>query len=395
VLQFNTHNTDPTGARTGCLTVRGHTFDTPAFLPVATQATVKALSQEELLRLGAQIILANAYHLYLRPGLELIKQAGGLAAFMRWPGATLTDSGGYQIFSLAPLLEVTDDGVTFRSHIDGSEHFLTPESAVEIQHAIGADIIMAFDQPVGYPADRRRAEEATRRSDRWAARCLEAHAVGRAHLCPPGRSVGRAFPCPPGKPDDPNRQALFGIVQGGFEPDLRAESARNLTALPFDGYAIGGLSVGEPKQETFRLLATTAPLLPADRPRYLMGVGKPADIVQAVAAGVDLFDCVLPTRLGRNGTAYTQRGKINLKNARFEADLGPLDQECQCEVCARYSRAYLRHLYKAGEILAARCLSYHNLHLYLRLMEDIRQAIARRRYAQFVEESLNREDDNA
>jgi queuine tRNA-ribosyltransferase len=379
VLQFNTHNTDPTGARTGCLTVRGHTFDTPAFVPVATQATVKALSQEELLRLGAQIILGNAYHLYLRPGLELIKQAGGLAAFMRWPGATLTDSGGYQIFSLAPLLEVTDDGVTFRSHIDGSEHFLTPESAVEIQHAIGADIIMAFDQPVGYPATRAGAEAAARRSDRWAARCLEAHlTVARDKLLPN---------------DDP--QALFGIVQGGFEPDLRAESARNLTALPFDGYAIGGLSVGEPKQETFRLLATTAPLLPADRPRYLMGVGKPSDIVQAVASGVDLFDCVLPTRLGRNGTAYTRRGKINLKNARFETDLSPLDQECQCEVCARYSRAYLRHLYKAGEILAARCLSYHNLHLYLRLMEDIRQAIARRKYAQFVEEFLSQENDNA
>ena len=378
MLQFNTHNTDPTGARTGCLTVRGHTFDTPAFVPVATQATVKALSQEELLRLGAQIILGNAYHLYLRPGLELIKQAGGLAAFMRWPGATLTDSGGYQIFSLAPLLEVTDDGVTFRSHIDGSEHFLTPEAAIQIQHAIGADIIMAFDQPGGYPATRAGAEAAARRSDRWAARCLEAHLTVAGDKLLPN--------------DDP--QALFGIVQGGFEPDLRAESARNLTALPFDGYAIGGLSVGEPKQETFRLLATTAPLLPADRPRYLMGVGKPSDIVQAVASGVDLFDCVLPTRLGRNGTAYTRRGKINLKNARFETDLSPLDQECQCEVCARYSRAYLRHLYKAGEILAARCLSYHNLHLYLRLMEDIRQAIARRKYAQFVEEFLSQENDN-
>ncbi len=361
VLQFTIHNTDSTGARTGRIEIRGHSFDTPAFMPVATQATVKAITQEELTHLGAQIVLGNAYHLYLRPGLELIQQAGGLAAFMRWPGATLTDSGGYQIFSLAPLLEVTDDGVTFRSHIDGSEHFLTPESAIQIQHAIGADIIMAFDQPVGYPADRARAEEATRRSDRWAQRCIAVH-------------------------QDASDQALFGIIQGGFEPDLRAESACNLTALPFDGYAVGGLSVGEPKEDTFRLLALTAPLLPATRPRYLMGVGKPSDIVRAVAAGVDLFDCVLPTRLGRNGTAYTKQGKINLKNARFETDLGPLDPDCQCEVCVRYSRAYLRHIYKAGEILAARCLSYHNLFLYLRLMEKIREAISEHRYGAFIEE---------
>ncbi len=335
-------------------------------MPVATQATVKAITQEELTHLGAQIILGNAYHLYLRPGLELIQQAGGLAAFMRWPGATLTDSGGYQIFSLAPLLEVSDDGVTFRSHIDGSEHFLTPEAAIQIQHAIGADIIMAFDQPVGYPADRARAEEATRRSDGWAERCLEAH-------------------------QGVSEQALFGIVQGGFEPDLRAESARNLTMLPFDGYAVGGLSVGEPKQDTFRLLGLTTPLLPPERPRYLMGVGKPSDIVRAVAAGVDLFDCVLPTRLGRNGTAFTKRGKINLKNARYENDFSPLDPECQCEVCARYSRAYLRHIYKAGEILAARCLSYHNLFLYLRLMEEIKHAINENRYGAFVREFVDEE----
>ena len=314
-------------------------------------------------------MLGNAYHLYLRPGLELIRKAGGLAGFMGWVGATLTDSGGYQVFSLAPLMEVSEDGVSFRSHIDGSEHFLTPESAIEIQHALEADIIMAFDQPVGYPAGRAEAEEATGRSDRWAARCIEAHE---------GRSD----------------QALFGIVQGGFERDLRSESAGRVTGLPFEGYAIGGLSVGEPKEDTFGLLGHTAPLLPAERPRYLMGLGKPSDIVRAVLYGMDMFDCVLPTRLGRNGTAYTKTGKINLKNARFEDDLGPLDRSCGCGVCERYTRAYLRHLYKSGELLAARCLSYHNLYLYLRLMEEIRESIRGQRYREFADEFLSRRSDN-
>jgi len=363
MLEFIIDKTDPSGARAGRVRVRGRSFDTPVFMPVATQATVKALTQAELVELGAQIVLGNAYHLYLRPGLDIIRQMGGLAQFMRWPGATLTDSGGYQVFSLAPLIEVSEEGVSFRSHIDGSEHLLTPESAIEIQHAIGADIIMAFDQPVGYPADRPRTLEATERSDGWAERCLEAHG---------------------GKSD----QALFGIIQGGFEPGLREESARRLTGMPFDGYAIGGLSVGEPKEQTFELLAHTAPLLPADRPRYLMGVGTPADIVRAVLSGVDMFDCVLPTRVGRNGTAYTKRGKVNLKNAQYQADPRPLDPDCDCEVCATYTRAYLRHIYKAGEILAARCVSYHNVYLYLRLMERIREAIREQRYREFAEEFL-------
>jgi len=338
-------------------------------MPVATQGAVKALTQEEVRQLGGQIVLANAYHLYLRPGTSLIKQSGGLGRFMDWPGATLTDSGGYQVFSLARLVEIGDEGVSFRSHIDGSEHFLTPEAAIEIQHDLGADIVMAFDQPVGYPADRARAKEATERSDAWAVRCLAVH-------------------------EPESDQALFGIVQGGFDLDLRRESAGRLTALPFEGYAIGGLSVGEPKEQTFELLAATAPLLPEDKPRYLMGVGKPWEIVRAVASGVDMFDCVLPTRVGRNGTAYTSRRKVNLKNAQYEHDLQPLDPECECEVCAHYTRAYLRHLYKAGEILAARCLSYHNLHLYLRLMESIRQAIRERRYAEFAEKHLNEATEN-
>lgn len=380
MLDFAIEKSDA-GARAGRITVRGHSLPTPVFLPVATQAAVKALTQEELRHLGAQIILGNAYHLYLRPGVELIHRAGGLAAFMRWPAATLTDSGGYQVFSLASLIEVAEEGVTFRSHIDGAEHLLTPESVIEIQHALGADLIMAFDQPVGYPADRARAAEATARSGRWAERCLAAHARrGGGKLVSDGGPTG---------------QALFGIVQGGFEPDLREESARRLTRLPFDGYAIGGLSVGEPKELTFSLLAHTAPLLPAERPRYLMGVGTPADMVRAVGLGADMFDCVLPTRLGRNGTAYTKAGKVNLKNARYQEDLGPLDPECACQVCRTYSRGYLRHLYKSGEILAARCLSYHNLHLYLRLMEEIREAICAGRYQQFAEEFLRTRNENA
>ena len=383
MLGFTLQGTDPSGARAGVITVRGRSLPTPAFMPVATQATVKALTQAELARLGAPILLGNAYHLYLRPGIELIRRVGGLAAFMGWNGPTLTDSGGYQVFSLAPLIEVSEEGVSFRSHIDGSEHLLTPESAIEIQHAIGADIIMAFDQPVGYPAGRAEAAEATARSDRWAERCLEAH-----------RAAGMG--------GDEHLPGLFGIVQGGFEKDLRAESAARLSRLAFDGYAVGGLSVGEPKEETFALLAFTAPLLPADRPRYLMGVGTPADIVRAVLHGVDMFDCVLPTRLGRNGTAYTRlargpaggSGKINLKNARYQDDLRPLDPECDCEVCASHTRAYLRHLYKAGEILAARSLTYHNTHLYLRLMEDIREAILAGRYQEFAEAFLEQRDDN-
>lgn len=369
MLRFTIEATDPTGARAGRVTIRGRTFETPAFMPVATQGAVKALTQEEVLALGGQIVLANAYHLYLRPGIALVKQMGGMARFMNWPGVTLSDSGGYQVFSLAPLIEVDDDGVSFRSHIDGSEHLLTPEAAIDIQRDLGADIIMAFDQPVGYPADRASAEQATQRSDAWAVRCLAAHQ----------RS---------------SDQALFGIVQGGFDLDLRRHSAQRLTALPFDGYAIGGLSVGEPRDLTFGLLSATAPRLPPDKPRYLMGVGKPWEIVRAVASGIDMFDCVLPTRVGRNGTAYTSQGKLNLKNAQYEQDPRPLDPDCPCQVCARYTRAYLRHLYKAGEILAARCLSYHNLHLYLRLMGSIRQAIRQRRYAEFAQTYLNEATTN-
>ncbi|MBN1460197.1 MAG: tRNA guanosine(34) transglycosylase Tgt [Armatimonadetes bacterium] len=370
VLEFTIYNSDPTGARRGRVTLRGQAFDTPAFMPVATQAAVKALTPDTVKDMGAQIVLGNAYHLYLRPGLEVIRRAGGLASFMRWNGATLTDSGGYQIFSLAPLIEVSDEGVSFRSHLDGAEHFLTPEAAIAIQHTIGADIIMAFDQPVAYPAEPEQAREATERSDEWAARCVQEHEQGESD------------------------QALFGIVQGGFDVKLREQSAERITALPFDGYAVGGLSVGEPKEKTFGLLGEVTPRLPQERPRYLMGLGKPSDIVRAVGAGVDMFDCVLPTRLGRNGTAYTWRGKINLKNAQYEHDFGPLDPDCDCRVCKEYSRAYLRHVYKAGEIIAAWCLSYHNLYLYLRLMEKIREAVRRQQYEDFADEFLSQRSPN-
>jgi queuine tRNA-ribosyltransferase len=354
---------DECGARRGTLFTRAGEVQTPAFMPVATQGTVKAITQEELLDLGVKLLLCNAYHLYLRPGVEVVANAGGLHRFMNWPHAILTDSGGYQVFSLESLVEISDDGVTFRSHIDGSEHFLTPESAIEMQQALGTDILMSFDQPVPHPADFATTEDATNRSDGWAVRGLGAL----------DRSTG---------------QRLYGIVQGGFFPELRRRSAERIVDLGFDGYALGGLSVGEPKEVTLDLVGSTVPLLPEDQPRYLMGMGHPADIVEGVRRGVDMFDCVLPTRVGRNGSAYTRRGKINLRNAQYEQDFSPLDPECDCPVCQKYTRAYLKHLHRAGEILSARLVSYHNLYLYIRLMADIRAAIEAGRYTEFADDYL-------
>jgi queuine tRNA-ribosyltransferase len=328
-------------------------------MPVGTQATVKAITRRELLELNAQIVLCNAYHLYLRPGVEVIAGLGGLHEFMNWQRPLLTDSGGYQIFSLQSLRRVTDDGVTFRSHLDGSEHFFSPERAVEVQQAMGADIIMALDQPVGYPADRAATEQATERSDAWALRCRRAFR----------RDTG---------------QALFGIIQGGMYADLRRRSAERIGALDWEGYAVGGLSVGEPKELTFEMLGHTVADLPEAAPRYLMGVGAPPDMLRAVAAGVDLFDCALPTRLGRNGAAYTSRGRLNLKNACYQRDPSPLDPECECPTCREHSLAYIRHLYKAGEILAARLVTYHNLHFYFGLMAGARQAIIAGEFARFL-----------
>jgi queuine tRNA-ribosyltransferase len=328
-------------------------------MPVGTQGTVKALTRRELEELGAQIVLCNAYHLYLRPGVEVIAGLGGLHEFMNWQRPLLTDSGGYQIFSLASLTRVTDEGVTFRSHLDGSEHIFTPERAIEVQQALGADIIMAFDQPVAYPADRAATEDAADRSDAWALRCR------------------RAF-----RPDA--GQALFGIVQGGMHHDLRRRSAERIAAIDWEGYAVGGLSVGEPKELTFEMLEHSLAGLPEAAPRYLMGVGAPLDMLRAIAAGVDMFDCALPTRLGRNGAAYTSRGRLNLKNACYERDPGPLDPECDCPTCREHSLAYIRHLYKAGEILAARLVTYHNLHFYFGLLAGARQAIAAGAFPAFL-----------
>jgi len=350
-------------ARRGVLRVRGHEIDTPAFMPVGTQATVKSMTPAEVRETGAQIILNNAYHLYLRPGVPLVEHCGGLHKFQAWDGGILTDSGGYQIFSLSSLHKVAEEGLTFRSHIDGSEHFMSPEKAIEVEQRLGADIIMSFDQPIPWGATRLETIEATERTHRWAAR-------GKGAWHP---ETG---------------QALFGIVQGGFEEDLRKNSASELSALEFPGYSIGGLSVGEPKEVMWAMLATVTPLLPQEKPRYLMGVGLPTDIVRSVLLGVDMFDCVLPTRMGRNGSAFTWAGRINLRNAQYEADTGPLDPQCSCAVCRTFTRAYLRHLLKAGEILAIRSLTSHNLSLYQQVMAKIRETIATGAFSEWAADFL-------
>ncbi|CAI2717848.1 tRNA guanosine(34) transglycosylase Tgt [Nitrospina watsonii] len=337
-------------ARLGAVTTVHGTIHTPAFMPVGTQATVKALSPEDLKDCGAEIILGNTYHLYLRPGHKLIEQLGGLHRFMNWDRPILTDSGGYQVFSLNDLAKVTEDGVTFRSHLDGSLHLLSPELAVEIQQALGADIIMAFDEPTPPDASETQTLKSLELSTRWAARCRQAHT--------------RAG------------QTLFGIVQGGMFKSLRTESARQTIDLGFKGYAIGGLSVGEEKGVMLELAEHTAPLLPEEAPRYLMGVGTPDDLIDCVKMGIDMFDCVLPTRNARNGTLYTSRGKVNIRNARHRSSDLPLDPECACYTCTHYSRAYLRHLYVADEIFAMRLNSLHNIAFFQTWMSGIRRAIA-------------------
>jgi queuine tRNA-ribosyltransferase len=328
-------------------------------MPVGTQATVKGMTPEEMEELGAEIILANTYHLYLRPGHERVRRLGGLHPFMHWNRPLLTDSGGFQVFSLNSLVRVSADGVEFQSHLDGSRHFLTPEKAIEVQEALGADIIMCLDECTAYPATEAMAEQSLQITLEWAKRCREAHRA--------------------------REQALFGIVQGGMYPHLREKGAEVLQQIGFDGYAIGGLSVGEEKETMFRVVAHTTPLLPGDRPRYLMGVGLVEDILFSVQQGVDMFDCVLPTRNARNGALFTRFGKIVIKNARYADDLLPVDPDCSCYTCQNYSRAYLRHLFMAGEILALRLNTIHNLHYYLQFMREIRQALAEDRFASFVE----------
>ncbi len=345
-----------TAARSGALTTPHGTLLTPVFAPVGTQATVKTLTPRDLNELGASLVLANTYHLYLRPGSALVRDFGGLHAFMGWPGPMLTDSGGFQVFSLAQMRKVDPDGVTFRSHIDGSLHRFTPESTIAAQQDLGADIIMCLDE-CPEPLDRKYNEEALRRTHVWAARCQAAHT----------------------RPD----QALFGIVQGGIFDDLRIESARTLRAMGFPGYAIGGLSVGETKEQMYATLDITVPELPADKPRYLMGVGAPEDIVEGVARGVDIFDCVLPTRVARNGGLLTRRGRLNLRNAKYAADPLPVEPGCDCYCCQHFSRAYLRHLFKAEETLGLHLATVHNVRFMTRLMSDIRQHIAAGDFAAF------------
>lgn len=331
-----------------------HEILTPMFMPVGTAGTVKAMTTEELRKIGAQIILGNTYHLYLRPGHHRVERLGELQKFMNWDGPILTDSGGFQVFSLAALNKIDDEGVTFQSHIDGSYHRFTPELSMEIQRALGSNIVMAFDECPPYPATREQVQAAMRRTVAWAERGLK-------------------FELKP-------HQARFGIIQGGLYGDLREQSAREITSMPFDGFAIGGLSIGETPDLMQKMAYHTAPFLPADKPRYLMGVGRPEDLVEGVRAGIDLFDCVMPTRNARNGQLFTSEGKINIKNAKFADDAGPLDPECPCETCTKYSRAYLRHLFIAGEALSARLNTLHNLAYYIRLIGQMRVAILENRF---------------
>ena len=338
------------GARRGIVHTPHGDIQTPIFMPVGTQATVKSMTPEELKDdVKAQIILANTYHLYLRPGHDLVKEAGGLHKFMNWDRPILTDSGGFQVFSLSGLRKITEEGVKFSSHLDGSKHLFTPEKVMEIEEALGADIIMAFDECCPYPSDYKYTEKSMYRTTRWAERCKIAHTT--------------------------TNQGLFGIIQGGFYKDLRKISTEDLIKMDFPGYAIGGISVGEPKEEFLDILRYTTPLMPENKPRYLMGVGTPDYLIEAALAGIDMCDCVLPTRLARHGTALTSKGKIVIRNATYEKDWGKLDDECDCYTCKNYTRAYIRHLVKTNEILGIRLISLHNLRFLTRLMEQVREAI--------------------
>lgn len=361
-FQFTLLHTDTSShARLGRIATPHGEIATPAFAPVGTQATVKALDPRDLHELGAELILGNTYHLYLRPGADVVAEMGGLHRFMGWDGPILTDSGGFQVFSLAENRKITDEGVEFRSHIDGSRHLFTPEMVVGVQEQLGADIIMVLDE-CAEPHDRAYNEQALARTHAWAQRCRAAQTR--------------------------TDQALFGIVQGGIFPDLRRHSADFLTGLDFPGYAIGGLSVGETKEQMAAMLDLTVPRLPMGKPRYLMGVGAPEDLLEGVARGVDLFDCVLPTRLARNASLFTRRGRINIRNACFERDPAPIEETCSCYTCHHFSRSYLRHLFKVGELLAYRLATIHNLHFLLELMRELRRSIAAGRFAAFKDEFL-------
>ena len=366
-FSFEVTKTDPTGARRGVLHTPHGAVETPFFMPVGTQATVKGLRNEALEELGAEILLSNTYHLYLRPGHEAVERLGGLHRFMSWPHAILTDSGGFQVFSLAELRKVTDEGVRFRSHVDGSEHMLTPEKVVEIQLALGSDIAMVLDECIETPAPREKAEAAVKRTAAWAERA-------RKFFLDEGSRNGEVL------------QWQFGIVQGATFADLRRASAEQLLQLDFAGYAVGGLAVGEPHALTCAMTGEVTALLPRDRPRYLMGVGKPEQIADYVSLGIDMMDCVLPTRAARHACLYTSEGRVLIKNARYARDQRPPDPNCFCSVCRRYTRAYLRHLFAAGELTAAILATHHNVHFYLDLMRQIREAIEFGNLANFSSE---------
>lgn len=367
------HVCKQSGARRGVIHTPHGDIQTPVFMPVGTQATVKAMTPEELKEIEAQIILSNTYHLYLRPGNKLVKEAGGLHEFMRWDRPILTDSGGFQVFSLGPLRKITEEGVEFKSYLDGSKHFLSPESVMEIENDLGADIIMAFDECCPYPSTYEYTKQSMERTTRWAARCKEAH-----------KNI--------------EKQGLFGIIQGGFYKDLRKQSAEDLIKLDFPGYAIGGISVGEPKEEFIDILKYTAPLMPEDKPRYLMGVGSPDYLIEAALAGIDMCDCVLPTRIARNGTAMTWQGKKVIRNASFAKDFTTLDEECDCYACKNYTKAYIHHLIKNKEILGVRLLSIHNLRFLTKLMERVRMEIENDNLLEFKKEFFQKygytEDEN-
>ena len=355
------HEDKNTGARRGRIHTPHGDIETPVFMPVGTQATVKSMTPEELKEeVKAQIILSNTYHLYLRPGDKIVKEAGGLHKFMNWDRPILTDCGGFQVFSLSDLRTISEDGVEFKSHLDGSKHFFSPEKVMEIEENLGADIIMSFDECCPYPSTYEYTKNSMERTTRWAIRCKNAHKN--------------------------EKQGLFGIIQGGFYEDLRKKSAEDLIKLDFPGYAIGGISVGEPKDEFLRILKYTAPLMPKDKPRYLMGVGTPDYLIEAVLAGIDMCDCVLPTRIARNGTAMTWNGKVVVRNATYERDWRPLDEECDCYTCKNYTRAYIRHLIKANEILGVRLLSIHNLRFLTNLMERVKIEIENDNLLNFKEE---------
>ena len=348
-------------ARLGRITTPHGSFDTPVFMAVGTQGTVKTLVKEELEEIGSNIILGNTYHLWCQPGNDIVREAGGLHKFMNWDRSILTDSGGYQVFSLAKLRDITEDGVTFKHHKSGAKLFLSPELSMKIQNDLGSDIMMCFDECPPYPSTREYMEKSVERTIRWAHRCYEAHA-------------------------NKDTQGLFGIIQGGIYPDIRKHCVEELTKIPFDGYSIGGTAVGEPKELQNEVLDYTLPLLPSDKPRYLMGVGSPGAILDAIERGIDMFDCVLPTRIARHGTAMTTHGRLLLKNKEFERDFTPVDDRCDCYCCRQYTKAYIRHLLKANEILAYRLLSIHNINFLLRLTEGAREAIKEDRFLEYKEQ---------